>query len=111
LKLSWATKQESENDMKTILHITSGDCAGESLKKSGISGDLLVWHDILYDGPRQPGWPGDETLKARALFLEKVTAGGMSKEHVLQTLKGQYQKLAAVSDYDPHCLVVRCMFV
>lgn len=86
--------------MKTILHITSGDCAGESLKKSGISGELLVWHDILYDGPRQPGWPSDESLKARALFLEKVTAGGMTKEHVLQTLKGQYHNLATVSDYD-----------
>ena len=86
--------------MKTILHITSGDCAGESLQKSGIPGELLVWHDILYDGPRQPGWPSDESLNARALFLEKVTAGGMTKEQILQTLKGQYQKVATVSGYD-----------
>lgn len=86
--------------MNTILHITSGDCAGESLEKSGIPGELLVWHDMLYDGPRQPGWPSDEILHARALFLEKVTAGGMTKRRVLQTLKEQYQKLAAAADYE-----------
>ena len=37
--------------MNRTLHITSGDCAGEILAKSGTPGEILVWHDILYDGP------------------------------------------------------------
>ena len=62
--------------MTTVLHITSGDCAGELLNKTGISGDLLVWHDILYDEPRQPGWPDGAALEARSRFLEQATGGG-----------------------------------
>ena len=88
------------DNVNTILHITSGDCAGVSLGKSGIPGELLVWHDILYDGPRQPGWPSDQTIKARALFLEKITAGGMSQKQILQTLREQYQKISTASEYE-----------
>ena len=84
--------------MGKTLHITSGDCAGDSLAKSGISGEVFVWHDILYDGPRNPGWPDDDILEARTRFLEQATAGGLSREHVLRTLKGQYQKLTTAAD-------------
>jgi hypothetical protein len=86
--------------MGKTLHITSGDCAGDSLAKSGISGEVFVWHDILYDGPRNPGWPDDDILDARARFLEQATAGGLSREHVLDTLKRQYQKLTTAADYE-----------
>jgi hypothetical protein len=80
--------------MDDTLHITSGDIAGDSLSKSGISGQVFVWHDILYDGPRNPGWPDGNTLEARAQFLEQATAGGLTREYVLDTLKRQYRKLA-----------------
>jgi len=83
--------------MKTILHITSGDIAGELLEKSGLSGDILVWHDILYDGPRKPGWPDEETLQARACFLSEVTDGGLAQEYVLDTLQAQYVKLQTLA--------------
>lgn len=86
--------------MGSTLHITSGDCAGESLAKSGISGEILVWHDILYDGTRIPGWPDTTTLEARAQFLVETTAGGLEKEHVLRTLKNQYQKLASAAGHE-----------
>lgn len=80
--------------MGEILHITSGDIAGGKLAKAGLPGELLVWHDILYDGPRQPGWPDDRTLEARALFLEETTGGGLEREPVLGTLRTQYRRLA-----------------
>jgi hypothetical protein len=88
-----AGRQELEN----MLHITSGDRVGESLAKAGLPGEVFVWHDILYDGPRNPGWPDDETLKARALFLERTTAGGLNREYVLETLRHQYRSLEAVA--------------
>ena len=86
--------------MKTVLHITSGDVAGASLAKCGIPGEVFVWHDILYDGPRKPGWPDGDTLKARANFLSETTGGGLGRQSVLDTLKAQYAKLETASRYD-----------
>lgn len=83
--------------MGNTLHITSGDSAGGSLAKSGLPGEVFVWHDILYDGPQRPGWPDENTLNARARFLEQVTGGGLSRERILETLRNQYRKLAAAS--------------
>jgi hypothetical protein len=80
--------------MIETFHITSGDIAGGSLVKAGLPGEVFVWHDILYDGPRCPGWPDEGTLNARAVFLEEVTAGGLDRRHVLETLHNQYSKLA-----------------
>ena len=86
--------------MKTTLHITSGDIAGKLLMKSGIPGEVFVWHDILYDGPRKPGWPDGATLDARAEFLEESTGGGLNRQHILETLNAQYAKLMTAAQYD-----------
>lgn len=82
------------------LHITSGDIAGDSLRRSGIPGEVFVWHDILYDGPRNPGWPEEATLHARAQFIEEATGGGLKNEAILETLRMQYAKLDKATDYD-----------
>lgn len=86
--------------MTEILHITSGDCAGKSLVKAGLPGEVFVWHDILYDGPRNPGWPDEDTFNVRALFLEEITGGGLGKERVLKTLRNQYRKLDEAASYE-----------
>ncbi len=90
--------------MGNTLHITSGDSSGESLEKSGLAGEVFVWHDILYDGPRRPGWPDENTLNARAQFLEGTTAGGLDRPQVLETLHNQYHKLAELVP-DKHILL------
>jgi len=87
-------------EMTNILHITSGDIAGSNLAKAGLPGEVFVWHDILYDGPRNPGWPTENTLTARAQFLEETTAGGLKKECILETLHCQYQKLEEAASRD-----------
>jgi len=84
----------------STLHITSGDSAADKLANSNVSGDVLVWHDILYDGLRPPGWPGNEALIGRALFLEGVTGGGLSSNDILETLQHQYSRLADAGAYD-----------
>ncbi len=85
--------------MDRILHITSGDIAGESLRESGIGGEVFVWRDILYDGPRKPGWPDDDTLQARVDFLDRITGGGLGRELILNTLTIQYEKLAGAGGF------------
>lgn len=82
------------------MHITSGDTAGDVLRRSGIPGEVFVWHDVLYEGPRNPGWPEGGTLHARAEFLEDVTGGGLAKEEIFETLRAQYGKLERAGDYD-----------
>lgn len=86
--------------MRQILHITSGDIAGDSLRRSGITGEVFVWHDILYDGPRNPGWPDEPMLHARAQFLEDATGGGLTRQQTLETLKAQYAKLEKAGPYE-----------
>lgn len=86
--------------MKHLLHITSGDSSGKNLKESGIPGEVLVWRDILYDGPRKPGWPAEAALRARARFLEETTGGGLHRQEILEMLRAQYLKLEAAGDYD-----------
>jgi hypothetical protein len=109
--------------MKSILHITSGDIAGANLAKSGVPGEVFVWHDILYDGLREPGWPDDDTLHARARFLEEATGGGLNRQHVFEKLKAQYAKLerakrnnsivlwfdACLFDQSMLCHILTCM--
>ena len=85
--------------MDCSLHVTSGDIAGGRLAKSGLGGEILVWHDILYDGPRKPGWPDEETLGARAAFLQGETGGGLKAAHVLDTLRAQYAMLGKAGEY------------
>ncbi len=86
--------------MPTTLHITSGDCAGAILAKSGIAGEVFVWHDILYDGPRKPGWPEHDTLEARADFIQQETGGGLDRKRVLDTFVEQYRKLEEAGAYE-----------
>ena len=74
--------------------------AGGLLSESGLPGEVFVWHDILYDGPRKPGWPDDKTLQDRALFLERETGGGLKRADIRDTLRAQYRKLAAAGDFE-----------
>ena len=80
--------------MKDIIHLTSGDSAGNLLAQAKLPGEIFVWHDILYDGPRNPGWPSETTLQARAAFLEQSTGGGLDPAYILKTLQEQYRKLS-----------------
>ena len=85
--------------MEMTLHITSGDIAGERIANSTVSGEVFVWHDILYDGPRIPGWPDEKTLGARARFLERLTGGGLARASIFDTLTAQYDKLKTAAAY------------
>ena len=82
-----------QNEMKDVLHITNGDCAGGLLEKAGLGGKVLVWRDLLYDGPRCPGWPDEEGLSARAEFLERTTGCGVKRSTILESLQNQYRML------------------
>ncbi|MGH9410779.1 MAG: DUF1835 domain-containing protein [Vicinamibacterales bacterium] len=54
-----------------MLHVLNGDSARTGLERSGIPGSIVVWPDVLYEGPT-PLATGEEWIQARAGFLASV---------------------------------------
>ncbi|MFI5279369.1 MAG: DUF1835 domain-containing protein [Gemmatimonadales bacterium] len=54
---------------KRILHVTNGDSAAERIRAAGFDGEILVWRDVLHEGP-VPGRLGFAQLReVRARFI------------------------------------------
>ena len=51
-----------------MLHVLNGDSARIGLEQSGIPGEIVVWPDVLYEGPT-PLVTGDEWIAARTAHL------------------------------------------
>ena len=54
-----------------MLHILNGDSARMGFERSGIPGEVVVWPDILYEGPT-PLATGEEWIAARTGYLAGV---------------------------------------
>ena len=52
----------------TLLHITNGESAGNTLRQTALGGAVLPWQDTLHEGPI-PALPRKELLRKRARFL------------------------------------------
>ena len=87
-----------------MLHITSGDVAGDTLLKYGIPGEVWFGATSFTMGPGLRDGQDDGTLDVRARFLERATGGELTRDRVLETLKGQYQKLPVKAD-DEHIVL------
>src|SRR5215470_10788569 len=51
-----------------MLHITNGTSV--SLQQTGLPGDILVWIDVLHDGPVPEHLDAAELRRVRGLFLD-----------------------------------------
>jgi DNA-binding transcriptional MerR regulator len=52
----------------TLLHVTNGESAGNTLRQTTLGGAVLPWQDVLHAGP-VPAVPRRELLRLRAGFL------------------------------------------
>jgi DNA-binding transcriptional MerR regulator len=52
----------------TLLHVTNGESAGNTLRQTVLGGAVLSWQDTLHEGP-VPALPRRELLQTRARFL------------------------------------------
>jgi hypothetical protein len=50
------------------LHVTNGDCTVPGLRGAGVPEPILVWADVLHEGP-VPDVPDDDLRRVRAAFL------------------------------------------
>jgi hypothetical protein len=58
----------------TLLHVTNGDSAGNTLRQTTLGGEVLPWQDTLHEGPVRE-LPRGELLRARADFLAECGWG------------------------------------
>lgn len=56
---------------KTTLHIVNGDITAEILKKSSLKGEILVWREVLCEGPLQKEFGTDNFWMQRYAFFEE----------------------------------------
>ena len=52
----------------SLLHVTNGESAGNTLRQTALGGAVLPWQDVLHEGP-VPALPRQELLRTRARFL------------------------------------------
>jgi Domain of unknown function (DUF1835) len=52
-----------------LLHVTNGDSVGQSLTESGLGGNVLVWRDVLHDGPVPGTVTAEELRSIRARYI------------------------------------------
>jgi hypothetical protein len=81
----------------SILHILNGDAARTGLERSGIPGDIVVWPDILYEGPT-PLATGAPWIAARTGHLSGVA--DQTTEDVAERYRRDDAALEAFRDHD-----------
>jgi DNA-binding transcriptional MerR regulator len=60
--------RDPELESDAVLHVTNGDSAGNTLRRTALGGAVLPWQDVLNEGPLPPLPPGEFRL-LRARFL------------------------------------------
>jgi hypothetical protein len=65
---------ERAGSRPSLLHVTNGESAGNTLRQTGIGGAVLSWQDVLHEGP-VPAGPRPGLLRARARFLSECGWG------------------------------------
>lgn len=83
---------------KKFLHICNGDDLAEKVKDLNPGGDLIVWREMLCEGPTVMEVGEKEFLNLRRRFFKK--SYGISKEDYHKNFVIELDKLAAINNYD-----------
>jgi DNA-binding transcriptional MerR regulator len=74
----------------SLLHVTNGESAGNTLRQTALGGAVLAWQDALHEGP-VPALPREDLLRARAGFLSSCGWGG--RQALLASLQRRDEQL------------------
>jgi Domain of unknown function (DUF1835) len=69
-----------------VLHVTNGESAANTLRRTALGGAVLPWQDVLHAGP-VPAVPRPELLRRRAAFLSGCGWG--ARRAILSSLEGR----------------------
>jgi hypothetical protein len=73
-----------------LLHVTNGESAADTLRRSALGGAVLAWQDALHEGP-VPALARQELLQTRARFL--ADCGWGSRQSLLSSLERRDRQL------------------
>lgn len=94
----------------SILHILNGDSTAESFKDTGLEGDVLVWREVLSEGPVSENPASAQFWKDRSEWIceaFKETPDNYRQRVLdeLARLDGTYEEIDLWFEYDLHCQV------
>jgi hypothetical protein len=81
---AYLARRGRESATPTLLHVTNGESAGNTLRQTGLGGAVMSWNDVLHEGPVRPV-RRSALLRERATFLSE--AGWGSRRAVLSSLE------------------------
>src|ERR1051325_2466308 len=81
---AYLARRGREAATPTLLHVTNGDSAGNTLRQTGLGGAVMSWNDVLHEGPVQ-AVSRAKLLRERAAFLSG--AGWGSRRAILSALE------------------------
>src|SRR5688500_11603510 len=84
--------------MSSVLHILNGDCTRVVLEETGLAGELVVWADVLHDGPVPAGLEADELLRVRAGPL--TGADARAAEAFVAGMRAANARMDRCADFD-----------
>jgi hypothetical protein len=84
-----------------MLHITNGESAAGSLRKTGLPGQVIAWNDVLHEGPAPTDLSLDQLRELRARFI--AGQGWASYDAVLE---GFLHRDQALEQFAAHSEVV-----
>ena len=90
--------------MSTILHILNGDDTARSFGDTGLEGDILIWREILSQGPLLEDISSAVFWKMREEWLSKTfnpKADDFAKQ--LEKLNAPYDEINLWFEFDLHC--------
>ncbi len=93
-----------------ILHILNGDSTAQSFAETGLEGDVLVWREVLSEGPLSENITSAEFWKARSEWIAETfseTPGGYQQSVLdeLARLEEPYDEINLWFEFDLHCQV------
>ncbi|HEX6903494.1 MAG TPA: hypothetical protein VF789_27500 [Thermoanaerobaculia bacterium] len=86
------------SEQRRTLHVTNGDIAAETIRLSGVPGEVSVTADVLHEGPAPGGVPPERWRKIRARYLAE--SGYDDYESCLATLTRWDHTLEDYRSYD-----------
>lgn len=81
---AYLARRGRESATPTLLHVTNGESAGNTLRQTGLGGAVMSWNDVLHEGP-MPAVTRSKLLRGRAAFLSECGWG--SRREILSSLE------------------------
>lgn len=96
--------------MENILHILNGEATRSSFEDTGLDGDIMVWHEVLSEGPLEENIASGSFWRKRSDWICKMfgeTPDGYEEKVIsqLSKLNEPYEEFNLWFEFDLHCQV------